>query len=61
VLEGVANRTRYLVDYAISQSMEPYKNVANKLMTILNEEAYKQKERLVEGLVKALKPGGDQE
>ena len=38
------------LDYAISQIIEPYRQVANKLIKLINEEAYKKKERLVESL-----------
>ena len=38
------------LDYAISQIIKPYKQVANKLIKLINEEAYKKKERLVESL-----------
>jgi hypothetical protein len=40
------------LDYAISRVIEPYKQVTNKLITLINEEAYKRKERLVESLCK---------
>ena len=43
-----------VIDYSVSQSMEPYKQVANGLISILNEEAYTRKEKLVEGLVRML-------
>lgn len=38
------------LDYAISQVVEPYRQVANKLVKLINEEAYRRKERLVERL-----------
>jgi hypothetical protein len=40
------------LDHAISQVIEPYRNVTNKLITLINEEAYRRKERLVEGLTR---------
>lgn len=43
------------LDYCVSQAIEPYRKVTNKLIAILNEEAYKRKERIVEALVKLLK------
>ena len=36
-----------LVDYMVSKAIEPYKEVANKLILLWNEEAYKRKEELV--------------
>jgi hypothetical protein len=40
------------LDYAISKVMEPYERIANKLIGLVNEEAYKRKEKLVEVLTK---------
>jgi len=37
-------------DYAVSLVIEPYKNITNRLILSLNEEAYKKKELLVEAL-----------
>jgi hypothetical protein len=42
------------LDYAISQTIEPYKEVTNRLISVINEEAYRRKEELVERLVQAL-------
>lgn len=36
-----------IVDYAVSEVIEPYMQVTNKLVALLNERAYQQKERLV--------------
>jgi len=38
------------LDYAISEVIEPYKNMTNKLILLINEEAYKRKEMLVNAL-----------
>jgi hypothetical protein len=43
-----------IIDYAISQAIEPYKSIANKLIQLLNETAYKKKEEIVENLTKLL-------
>ena len=43
------------VDYAISKAIEPYKEVTNRLRALINEDAYKRKERLVESLCKLIK------
>jgi hypothetical protein len=40
------------IDYAVSQVVEPYKEIGNLLIRYLNEEAYRRKERVVEGLRK---------
>ena len=37
-------------DYAVCQVIEPYKSIANKLISAMNEEAYQKKERLIERL-----------
>jgi hypothetical protein len=42
------------LDYAISQIIEPYKQVANSLILILNKNTYERKERLIEALCKFL-------
>jgi hypothetical protein len=38
------------LDYAISQAIEPYKEVTNRLILMVNESAYRKKEKLVEAL-----------
>ena len=38
------------LDYAISKVIEPYKNVINKLIQLINEESYKKKEKLINAL-----------
>lgn len=43
------------LDYAISRVVEPYKDVTNKLIMLINEEAYRRKEKLVEALVNFLR------
>jgi hypothetical protein len=40
------------LDYAISQVIEPYKEIANNLIMLMNKEAYRRKERIVEALMK---------
>jgi hypothetical protein len=42
------------LDYAISEVIEPYRRIANQLIMLLNEEAYKKKEELIEKLVKII-------
>jgi hypothetical protein len=38
------------IDCAISRVIEPYKEVTNKLISFINEQAYHEKEKLVEAL-----------
>ena len=38
------------IDYAISKVIEPYKEVTNRLIALINENAYQRKEKLVESL-----------
>lgn len=38
------------LDYAISQVIDPYRQACNKLITLLNKEACRRKERLVKAL-----------
>ena len=42
------------IDYAISKVIEPYKEVTNKLITLINEEAYKRKEKVIGALVRMI-------
>jgi len=42
------------LDYAISQTIEPYKEVTNRLISLINEQAYRRKEELVQRLVQVL-------
>lgn len=42
------------LDYCISQAIEPYRMVTNKLIKLINEYAYKRKERIVEALRRLL-------
>jgi hypothetical protein len=51
---ALATLRHEFLDYSISEAIEPYKKVANKLIELLNEEAYARKEKLVEVLVNAI-------
>lgn len=42
------------VDYLVSQAVEPYRSVANRLINLLNEVCYRRKEEVVEALLKLL-------
>jgi hypothetical protein len=50
--EALKTLVHELLDYALSKTIEPYKQVTNKLITLINEEAYKRKEKLTESLSK---------
>jgi hypothetical protein len=52
--EALETLRHEFVDYLVSQAIEPYRSVANKLIQLLNEEAYRRKERIIEALVKLL-------
>jgi len=41
-----------ILDYCISQAIEPYKEVTNRLIRMINEDAYKRKEKVVEALTR---------
>lgn len=47
-----------VIDYLIGRTIEPYKEVTNRLINMINEDAYKQKERIVEALTRLLARGG---
>ena len=51
---ALATLRHEFLDYIICQAIEPYKKVTNKLIELLNEEAYAKKEKLVELLSKTL-------
>lgn len=42
------------LDYCLSQAIEPYKEVTNRLISLINEDVYRRKERIVEALAKLL-------
>jgi len=42
------------IDYCISEAIEPYRAVTNKLIKSINEDAYRRKEMFVEALKKLL-------
>jgi len=52
--EALKTLRHEFLDYAISKLIEPYKNVTNKLIMLMNEEAYKRKEKLVEALIELM-------
>ena len=52
--EAIKTLKHEFLDYAISQVITPYKEVTNKLISQINEDAYRRKERLVEALNRIL-------
>ena len=52
--EALKTLRHEFLDYAISKLIEPYKNVTNKLIMLMNEEAYKHKEKFIEALVELI-------
>jgi len=52
VEKAVETLKHEFIDYVISKVMEPYERIANKLIQMTNEEAYRRKEKLTEALVK---------
>jgi len=46
-----------LVDFYVSQAIEPYKEITNSLIKIINEEAYRKKEKVVETICQLLTEG----
>ncbi len=47
---AVATLQHEMVDFAISQAIEPYKEMTNRLILMINEDAYRTKEKIVERL-----------
>jgi hypothetical protein len=55
VKEAVQTLRHELMDYLVSQAIEPYKEVTNRLIKMINDDAYRKKERVVETLTRLLK------
>ena len=43
-----------ILDYCVSQAIDPYKEVTNRLIRMINEDAYKRKERVVAALTRLM-------
>jgi hypothetical protein len=43
-----------VVDYVVSQAIEPYKEVTNRLITMVNADAYQRKEQVVDALTRLI-------
>lgn len=48
--EALSTLRHEFLDYVISSVVEPYRQGTNKLIALINEEAYRRKERIVEKL-----------
>jgi len=48
--EAVQTLRHEFIDYAVSRTIEPYRDIANKLIVFINEKAYRDKEKLVGAL-----------
>jgi len=53
--KAVVTLRHEFLDYCVSQAIEPYKEVANWLIRMINEDAYRRKEKVVEALAKLLR------
>ena len=49
--------THEFIDHAVSKVIEPYKEMTNRLIDLLNEHAYERKESLVESFCRLLREG----
>ena len=52
----IRDRHEFL-DYCLVQAIEPYKEIANSLIRMINDDVYRRKEKIVEALVKFLSRG----
>ena len=52
--EALKTLRHELIDYCVSQAIEPYKEVTNRLIKMINDEAYKRKEKVVEALTRLI-------
>ena len=57
--EAVKTLRHELIDYLVSRAIEPYKEVTNRLIKMVNEDAYKKKEKVVEALSRLIEITGD--
>ena len=52
--EAIKTLRHEFLDYAISRLLEPYKQVTNSLISLINQSVYTKKENLVDSLMKLL-------
>jgi hypothetical protein len=52
--EAIKTLRHEIVDYCVSQAIEPYKDIANDMIRRKNEDAYKRKEKVVEALIRLI-------
>lgn len=48
--EAIDTLRHEFFDYAVSQVIEPYKSITNKLIVLINDDVYGRKEKLVEAM-----------
>ena len=49
------------LDFCVSQAIDPYRKITNRLIKLINEDAYKRKEQIVEALGRLLFERGVQD
>ncbi|MEM3714856.1 MAG: hypothetical protein QXF82_07915, partial [Nitrososphaeria archaeon] len=54
VNSNLSGQVKGILDYAMSKVIEPYKEVTNKLITLINEDTYEKKEKLLDKLTSLL-------
>jgi len=52
--EALQTLRHEFLDYSISKIIEPYQKIANQLVSLINEETYQRKEKLVEALTRLI-------
>lgn len=57
--EAVKTLRHELIDYCVSQAIEPYREVTNRLIKMINEDAYRRKERVVEAFTDLIRESDD--
>ena len=52
--KAIATLKHELLDYTVSKLIEPYQKITNTMIALINDDCYKRKEVLVDGLSKLL-------
>jgi hypothetical protein len=52
--EALQTLRHEFLDYLVSQAIEPYKDITNRLIKHVTEDAYKKKEKVVEALARLI-------
>ena len=56
--EAVKTLRHEVIDFLVSQAIAPYRDVTNRLIKMVNEDAYKRKEKVVEALSRLIETTG---